>query len=137
MKLLCSEYVMAHYRSNMRWERQEPSELCCHPSNPLIAASIWTVATPSASPRAQDSNAGQLRRQWVRRANCFSTRSRGRVIHLVTKGPARLCCVELLRCSVAVRLRSGGSERDVPPIAFADLKFLSAGSLGFVPAQKN
>lgn len=29
------------------------------------------------------------------------------------------------------------SEKDIPPTAFADLKFLSAGSLGFLPAQNN
>lgn len=73
---------------------------------------------------------------WVMRVNYLSTRTRIRVIPLVRKSHARLFCVVPLRWSVTGRLWNEGSEKGIPPIGFADLRVLSAGSLGFLPAQK-
>lgn len=89
----------------------------------MMAASVWTVAVISASPRAQHPQAGQLCWWWVTRVNYFSTGKRVRAIHLVTKGEARCFCTELLWCSVTARLWNGTLKRTFLPLRLLTWSF--------------
>lgn len=105
-----------------------------------MAASVWTVAVILAPlrsfPQLPTVGAGQLCWQCVNKSPLLQHKEQSKGDSPCNEGPGEVLlhrATVMFSDSNAVKR---GSEKDIPPTAFADLKFLSAGSLGFLPAQK-